>query len=156
MKIFCVRYPRDIVTDVLICLMCIFSINLILIRADSDVKDVCGTSYDIINKFLSENLWEADFSACEISYKTIPYVFDETYSEYSFLQKSQGFDIEELKGKDVIKISMPIKNYPGYENNDAVYINFLVYDNRIVAADILCTSINGFITGAVRDVNYQN
>lgn len=156
MKVLCLRYPRNAVTDILICLLCVFIISLILIRADYTNEINCITSDSVIAEFLSVNGWQVDFDSEAISEKTIPYVFDDTYEEYSYLQKKQGFDITSYKGKRVAVVSYQLQNFPGYENSENVLINLLMYNNKIIGADILCTSINGFITGAVRNGNIEN
>ncbi len=156
MKVLCLRYPRNAVTDILICLLCVFIISLILIRADYTNEINCITSDSVIAEFLSVNGWQVDFDSEAISEKTIPYIFDDTYEEYSYLQKKQGFDITNYKGKRVAVVSYQLQNFPGYENSENVFINLLMYNNKIIGADILCTSINGFITGAVRNVNIEN
>lgn len=156
MKVMCLRYPRNTVTDILICLLCIFVISLILINAEYRKEMRCDVKYDVISGFLEENGWIADISSGSVSEKTIPYFFDETYEEYSLLQKSQGFDIEDYKGKKVEVDSFPLLNFPGYEHMENIYINLIIYNGEIIGADIHCNSINGFITGAVRNVNTEN
>ncbi len=155
MKVLCLRYPRNTVTDILICLLCIFIIALILINADYRKDMRCSTTDDVITDFLEENGWIADVDSGSFSEKTIPAAFDETYEEYSLLQRKQGFDLEKYKSGKITVFSYPLMNYPGYEDSDNIYINLLVYEGKIIGADILCTSINGFITGAVRDVNTE-
>lgn len=156
MKVLCLRYPRNTVTDILICLLCIFVISLILINAEYRKEMRCDVKYDVISGFLEENGWIADISSGSVSEKTIPYFFDETYEEYSLLQKSQGFDIGRYRGKTITLNTYSLLNFPGYEDSGNIYINFLIYNGEIIGADILCTSINGFITGAVRNVNTEN
>ncbi len=155
MKVLCLRYPRNAVTDILICLLCVLIISLILIKADYTKEIHCITSESAIAEFLSVNGWRVDFDSEAISEKTIPYMFDDTYEEYSSLQKEQGFDITRYKGKRVAVVSYQLQNFPGYENSENVFINLLMYNNKIIGADILCTSINGFITGAVRNGNIE-
>lgn len=155
MKVLCLRYPRNAVTDILICLLCVLIISLILIKADYTNEIHCITSDSAIAEFLSVNGWLVDFDSEAISEKTIPYMFDDTYEEYSSLQVEQGFDITRYKGKRVAVVSYQLQNFPGYENSENVFINLLMYNNKIIGADILCTSINGFITGAVRNGNIE-
>lgn len=154
MKVLCIRYPRNAVTDILICLLCIFIITLILINAEYRT-DVPCISDEVISSFLEENGWLAELHKGSVSEKMIPSVFDETYKEYALLQKGQGFDMEKYKGKKISVISYPLLNYPEYEGSGNIYINLLVYNGGIIGADILCTSINGFITGAVRNGNTE-
>lgn len=151
MKIFCFRYPRNTVTDILICLLCVFVISLILINADYKYEAMCSSPNNNIIRFLEENGWDADTESGSSSEKTIPAVFDETYEEYALLQEEQGFDLQKYKGRKITVLSYPLRNYPGYENEENIFINILIYNNNIIGADIHSTSINGFITGAVRD-----
>ena len=142
MKMICFRYPRNLITDILLCFICIFCITLILIRGSSEDVSVCGDSTDPISAFLDENGWIVDISSKQIEYKTIPELFDETYNEYQHLQKSQGFDLTDYKGKLVSHVSFKLKNFPGYENSDTIRINFLINNNEIIGADIMSTIIN--------------
>ncbi len=155
MKVLCFRYPRNAVTDVLISLLCIFIITLILLNADYRKDVLCGNSDNYIVNFLDSNGWQTDAEQGSVKDIIIPEIFDETYTEYALLQKSQGFAIENYKGKQVTVYTYPVKNYPGYEDSDNIFINIIVYDNAIIGADVLCTSINGFITGAVRNGDNQ-
>ena len=155
MKVLCFRYPRNTVTDILICLLCVFIITLILINGDYRRDISCSVTEDAISSFLDENGWIADIGECNFSEKIIPADFDETYREYSALQEKQGFNIEGYKGKKIAVYSYPLLNFPGYEDSDNIYINFLIFRGEIIGADILSTSMNGFITGAVRHGNNQ-
>lgn len=155
MRLYCFRYPRNTVTDILICFLCIFIILLVLINADYKKDLYCDAADDAVSSFLENNGWLTDAASLSISEKKIPEVFDETYREYSLLQKKQGFDIEKYKGKTVRHISYRLLNFPGFEDNNNIYINFLIFNNEIIGADILCTNLNGFITGAVRHGNNQ-
>ena len=155
MKMLCFRYPRNTVTDILICLLCIFIIILILNNAEYNRSLYCSVSQDEIISFLEINGWIANTGQVSSSEKVIPEIFDVTYNDYALLQKKQGFDFENYKGKQITLYSYPLLNYPGYENCDNIFINILTFNGSIIGADIYCTSINGFITGAVKDGNYQ-
>ena len=155
MRLYCFRYPRNAVTDILICLLCIFIIMLILINADYRKGLHCSAADDAISRFLEDNGWVTDADSVSVCEKKIPEVFDDTYREYSSLQKKQGFDIAKYKGKTVSLISYRLLNFPVSEDNSNIYINFLIYNNEIIGADIHCTSVNGFITGAFRYGNNQ-
>ena len=154
MKVLCFRYPRNKVTDILICLLCVFIIALILVNAEYRT-DVPCVADDVITSFFENNGWIVDPDSESVTDKTLPLFFDETNREYSLLQQNQGFDIEKYRGKKISVITYTLLNYPEYEDNGNVYINLLVYDNEIIGADILCTSIHGFITGAVRNGNNE-
>ena len=153
MKVLCLRYPRNAVTDILISLLCIFIILLILINADYRKNITTVVNTDSAMSFFEENGWMVDVGSCTESEKTIPTVFDDTYSEYAALQQAQGFCLEKYKGKKVTLCSYRLMNYPGYENSESIFINLMYFEDDIIGADIHCVSIDGFITGAVRNVN---
>ena len=98
MKIFCFRYPRNKITDVLISLLCIICIILILSHADTMTEKVSGAADDYVSKFLQDNGWLTDADYHSITTKTVPYIFDKTYSEYEILQNKQGFSLKEYIG----------------------------------------------------------
>ena len=149
MKVFCIRYPRNKVTDVLICLMCIFIISLILSNGKTAVCSVGDEAAAVVD-FIESYGWSIEYESLQISSKLIPYEFDDVYDDYKELQNQQGFTLDNLKGKTVQQYSYRVLNFPGYENSEIVFVNILLYDGKISAADICCTSINGFITGVVR------
>ena len=150
MKVFCVKYPRNTVTDILLSLLCIFIISLILINGKYKTESVFVDDNQIVYDFIENYGWLADYSECEKTSVNIPYIFDDVYKDYNVLQMSQGFDLEGYKGRAVLKYTYRLLNFPEYENDDNVFINVLLSDGVIIGADILSTSINGFITGVVR------
>jgi hypothetical protein len=64
---------------------------------------------------------------------------------YNEVQKQQGLDLEKYKGKDVIRYTYEITNYPGEEGK--VLANLIVYKNRVIGGDICSADVNGFIHG---------
>ena len=149
MKILCLRYPRNTVTDILICLLCSFMIILIVSNGKTAVNTSGNDISDVV-AFIEENGWEIDYSSVCTAIKKIPESFDKVYSDYNELQQKQGFDLSGFKGKTVYQYTYSLLNLPGFENSDDIFVNILMYDGVICAADICCTSINGFITGVVR------
>ncbi len=78
----------------------------------------------------------------------IPAEFNETYTRYNEIQKSQGFDLEKYKGKTVTVYTYNILNYPAYENKDYILANLIVLDGELIGGDICSTSAdNGFMQG---------
>ncbi len=65
---------------------------------------------------------------------TIPAEFNEAYTEYNELQKSQGFDLLPYAGREVTKYTYRILNYPDYPEN--MTVTLLFDDHRLIAADI--------------------
>lgn len=102
--------------------------DVISLRA-SDEKQRIG--------FLSQFGWNVDAEPAEVKEIIIPYEFDKVYTEYSDLQKKQGFDVEKYKGQIVKKWTYNVNNFPGYENKTGyVKANLLIYNGNIIAADI--------------------
>jgi len=79
----------------------------------------------------------------------IPKDFDDTYKEYNLLQKSQGFDLSDYKGKTVTRYTYEIQNYPS-KTSDTVNVNILVYKNKVIAGDVTSTSLGGFMHGLAK------
>lgn len=78
----------------------------------------------------------------------IPMEFNETYSQYNEIQKSQGFDLEKHKGETVTVFTYNILNYPGYENENYILANLIVANGALIGGDVCSTSAeSGFMQG---------
>ena len=76
----------------------------------------------------------------------IPEQFDDTYNNYNELQKQQGFNLEQYKGKSAKSYSYAVKNYPGIESSEnEVRANLLVYNGKIIGGDICSVRLDGFM-----------
>ncbi len=95
-------------------------------------------------EFISQLGWEVseEYDTCRIV--IIPQEFDEVYTEYNDLQKAQGFDLEDFKGKTVEIYSYPVYNYP---NEQEVMMNLMVCDGRLIGGDICSVKLGGFMQG---------
>lgn len=95
-------------------------------------------------EFISQLGWEVseEYDTCRIV--IIPQKFDEVYTEYNDLQKAQGFDLEDFKGKTVEIYSYPVYNYP---NEQDVMMNLMVCDGRLIGGDICSVKLGGFMQG---------
>lgn len=83
---------------------------------------------------------QPDFEEEEI---VIPTEFNEKFNGYNELQKEQGFDLSEYKGKKVTKYTYKVLNYPDHPEN--VVINLIFDDHRLIGADISYNDAeNGF------------
>ena len=72
----------------------------------------------------------------------MPEDFDRVIQGYNQIQKSQGLDLTKYTRKRVTHYSYLVTNY---DSEGAVYVNLLVYRNRIIAADISSLDGGGFI-----------
>ena len=75
----------------------------------------------------------------------IPEEFDRVYSDYNELQKSQGFDLSDYKGKRAMHYSYTIKNYPTGE--EGVTLCLVVYKDKIIAGDVSSPKLDSFMHG---------
>lgn len=81
----------------------------------------------------------------------IPAEFDASYNEYNSLQQSQGFDLCQYAGKEAIKYTYKVLNYPDYPEN--VYVNLLFDNNRLIGADITYNDAeNGFTVALLSEI----
>jgi hypothetical protein len=108
-------------------------------------------SYDKIKtdadraRFLSQFGWEISATPIESAEIIIPDQFDKIFTGYNEMQKRQGLDLSKYKRKDVMRYTYEITNYPGYEGT--VYINLLIYRNRVIGGDVCSADAGGFIHG---------
>jgi len=94
-------------------------------------------------KFLTDFGWDVSASPQESSQVRIPEKSSEVFDRYNALQKSQGYDLSEYAGKNVMRYVYKINNYPGA--TEPVYATLLLYKNKIIGGDITDTSANGQI-----------
>ena len=96
-------------------------------------------------KFLTDLGWEVSASPVESSQVKIPTEQSPVYSRYNELQKSQGYDLSQYAGKNVMRYVYEITNYPGAEQ--PVYATLLVYKKQIIGGDITNTAEKGKVQG---------
>ena len=89
--------------------------------------------------------WEVEATPAEEAKVTIPAEFDRVMESYNEIQRQQGFDLSKYRNREMMRYTYRITNYPDY--NGTVYCNLLIYKNRVVAADICSSDVNGFIAG---------
>ena len=95
--------------------------------------------------FLKSFGWEVAASPVESSQVKIPKEASEVFDRYNQLQKSQGYDLSQFAGKNVMRFVYKIENYPGA--TEPVYATLLVYKNQIIGGDITDTAAKGQIRG---------
>lgn len=84
----------------------------------------------------------------------IPSAFNDVYNDYNEIQKQQGFDLEEHKGKQVEFYTYNICNYG---SNDNVVADLMVLDGALIGADLCDTSADsGFLVALTENSNGKN
>ena len=95
--------------------------------------------------FIEQFGWEVDTTPLEAVEVAIPEEFDKVYLGYNDIQKAQGLNLAKYKGKEVVRYTYEVTNYEGYDGT--VYVNLLVYRNKIVGGDVCSADSSGFIHG---------
>lgn len=75
-----------------------------------------------------------------------PESFDRIIAGYNEIQKAQGLDLTKYVGKRITHYAYEVENYD-YEGK--VYVNLLIYKNRVIACDISSGDGKGFVSPLV-------
>ena len=102
---------------------------------------------DRIN-FIKQFGWEVEAQPLKEQEVTIPKEFDKIFAAYNEIQRKQGLDLSSFKKKNVMRYTYTVTNYPDYDGE--VYINILVYRNKVIGGDVCSADVNGFIHGFER------
>jgi len=94
-------------------------------------------------KFLTDFGWDVTTSPVESSQVKIPAESTQVFDRYNALQKSQGYDLSQFAGKNVMRYVYKVNNYPGAV--EPVYATLLVHKNQIIGGDVTDTSAKGHI-----------
>lgn len=95
--------------------------------------------------FLKGFGWDVSTSPTESSQVRIPEESTQVFDRYNALQKSQGYDLSQYAGKNVMRYVYKVNNFPGA--TEPVYATLLVYKNQVIGGDITDTSAKGVIQG---------
>lgn len=106
------------------------------------IKPVCNNEQEIISYIASFGVTVATDSV-KVDTVIVPSEFNEVYTNYNKLQIEQGFDLTKYKGKQLTRYTFSVTNY-SQEGFD-VFAEILLYDNKVVAADVYSTNVDGFI-----------
>lgn len=145
MKMFVFRYPRNKITDLLICLFCVFLILLIL-QYDSFIKTASAEPEE---EYVSEFLFYNGISVSdEFTVESIILSDDdkEVFADYNDIQKENGFDLEDYIGKAVKRYTFEVCQESSADNGLLLAVVF-TYKGEIIGADIHSPSVDGFIRG---------
>jgi hypothetical protein len=110
-----------------------------------------GINYDKVYsnsdrvEFISGFGWQVAQTPIEEVTVSIPSEFDTVYLGYNDIQKAQGLNLAKYKGKEVVRYTYEVTNYEGYEGK--VYVNLLIYRNKVIGGDVCSADSSGFIHG---------
>ena len=86
--------------------------------------------------------WEVEPEPLETLQFLLPEEMTEPYLAYNKLQLTQGFDLNNCRGKQVSRYTYAVTNYPGRPLG--VQANLYVCEELPAAGDILCPGADGF------------
>ncbi len=78
----------------------------------------------------------------------IPRKFDAVLEEYEAIQKQQGLKLSKYKGKNAVRYTYEILNYPKNAEGQPtgkVFLNLIVYKDKVIAGDICSAEMGGFV-----------
>ena len=96
-------------------------------------------------QFLKDFGWEVSASPTQSGQVRIPEDASEIFDRYNALQKSQGYDLSQYAGKNVMRYVYKVNNYPGA--TDPVYATLLVYKDQVIGGDVTNTAATGVVQG---------
>jgi len=97
--------------------------------------------------FLAQFGWEVAEDPLEVTEVIIPAEFDAFYSGYNEIQVRQELDLKPYALSRVKRWTYAVKNYPGYEDDNAIRANILVCEGRVIGGDVCSIELGGFMHG---------
>ena len=110
--------------------------------ADHDLKTESDRQ-----QFLTDMGWKVGEKYESCRQVTIPEKFTAVYKNYNELQKQQGFDLSDYKGKNVTIYTYSVKNYKNAKNSEAIKANLIVYKGKLIGGDVCSIELDGFMQG---------
>ena len=114
---------------------------------DTPKKDSpIGNTNDDRVAYLATFGWSVNAEPTQTQKVKIPDTAEnKVFARYNDLQKSQGFDLTDFAGKEVMRYVYEILNYP--DASAPVYASVLVYDGHIIGGDVTNSAPDGVIHG---------
>lgn len=148
MFIYSFRFKKFLITELLLILAALFSVTIIF-QYNNHIRASSPEDNTMIFDFAEMYGWEIDKSSLVSENIVFFNKKNKAFDDYLLLQKSQGFDISPYFGKDAVRCTMRVLNFPGFEAADNIFISIFLSDGKIFAADIHSSSVDGFICGVV-------
>lgn len=95
-------------------------------------------------EFLKSYGWVVEEKEIEKSEFKIPDEFDRVYENYNIIQKEADLDLEPYKGKEAVRYTYIVLNYPK-ATDMTVRANVILVDDKPVAGDIMTVELGGFM-----------
>ncbi len=139
--------PKLIAAGVLLLTAVVLIVLLAMSGGDALAQEApLGGTNDERVAYLATFGWSVNAEPTEAQSVRIPDTAEnEVFARYNDLQRSQGFDLTDFAGKEVMRYVYEILNYP--DAKEPVYACVLVYEGKIIGGDITDTAPDGLIHG---------
>ncbi len=143
---FTAKITKTRICVAVLCIILVF-VGIFVVAFDKNKSEISldGSNREKRVAFLNSYSWQVDAKSEQKKKITIPTEFDNVYTAYNNIQKAQGFDLYDYKGKQVSLYTLKINNYPN--DSKHVFASILVYQNKIIGGDIHSTELSGFMHG---------
>lgn len=102
---------------------------------------IIGDNYSIEHYLLSFGLESDEVTVDEI---TVPQRFNDVYENYNAIQKSQGFDLGDYRGKTLTRYTCKLTDFNG---DEGYFAEILTYCGEVVGADVYSAFVGGGMYG---------
>ena len=124
----------------------IFAFSVAILALIFAVFSVDNSTNKMIVEYANNMGWQVNPTPIDIRHITIPSTLDSVYTAYNAVQKKSGFDIEPFCKKRVTRYTYKLENHKRSAEMN-VFLGVLVYESRIIAADIYSNDMEGFMHG---------
>lgn len=114
-------------------------------KTEETAFSVSGATADERRAFLLQYGWEIEMPEMEKKIITFPEKFDEIYTAYNKVQKTQGMDLMPYAGKNVEQYTYRVVNFP--DESRTVQAVLLIYEGKVIGGDLHTVELDGFLSG---------
>ena len=154
MLIWTTRFTRKKAVLAVVALGLVFAAAILLAGKEGAPKDPAAeallTNEDRV-AYLQSLGWEVEPEPVETLQFLLPETLAEPYLTYNELQKAQGFDLADCRGKQVSRYTYTVTNYP--DRAEGVQANLYLCEDLPVAGDICCPGADGFQEALIRSAS---
>ncbi len=143
-----VKKTAQVLGYILMALLLVFVAVFLFNRFYGGSKSITLDSEAAQLDFLHELGWETSECAIDVRSVIVPEEWNDVYNQYNDLQLEQGLDLSDYKGCAVEIYTYEIYNYADEDN---VVVNLMICDGKLIAGDVCCTELGGFMQGLVRE-----
>lgn len=143
------KKPAAFAAVLILAVAAVIAVVLCAVKSAGGAKSYKVKTEQQRQALIAELGWEVSEKPSEHKTTVIPKEFDEVYSAYNELQREQGFDLSDYKGKKVEIFSYPVYNYKGHES--CMTLTLMGYEGKLIGGDICCTELDGFMQGIMKE-----